>query len=98
MIRVVLPYHLRNLARVDAEVQVDVPAPVTANAIIDALESRYPNLGGTIRDYEKRARRPFLRFFVCNEDVSHESPDVELPDAIRSGAEPFLVVGAVAGG
>lgn len=98
MIRVALPYHLRNLAGVDAEVQVDVPAPVTANAIVDALESRFPTLAGTIRDYEKRARRPFLRYFACNEDISHDSPDAPLPEAVCTGAEPFMVVGAVAGG
>ncbi len=98
MIRVVLPYHLRNLAGVDAEVQVDVPAPITANRIVDALEARYSTLAGTIRDYEKRSRRPFLRYFVCNEDISHDSPDAPLPEAVCMGAEPFMVVGAVAGG
>jgi sulfur-carrier protein len=98
MIRVVLPYHLRNLAKVGAEVQLDVEGPLTQRSILDALEARYPMLRGTIRDHTTRKRRPFLRFFVCSEDWSHESPDTPLPDAVASGAEPFFIVGAIAGG
>jgi sulfur-carrier protein len=98
MIRVVLPAHLRTLARVDGEVIVDVPAPVTQRAVLDALEARYPMLSGTIRDHLKQQRRPFVRFFACEQDLSHESPDAPLPDAVAGGAEPFLVVGAMAGG
>jgi len=98
MIRVVLPAHLRKLARVDGEVCVEVAAPVTLGAVLDALESRYPTLGGTMRDHHTRRRRPFVRFFVSEEDWSHESPDTVLPDAIARGDEPFLVVGAMAGG
>ncbi len=98
MIRVTLPFHLRNLAGVDHEVALEVPAPVTQRAILDALESRYPQLRGTIRDHVTLARRPFLRFYVCNEDASLASPDVELPAAIASGAEPFMIVGSIAGG
>ena len=98
MIRVVLPYHLRNLAKVGAEVQLDVDGPLTQRSILDALEARYPMLRGTIRDHTTQKRRPFLRFFVCSEDWSHESPDAPLPDAIASGAEPFFIVGAIAGG
>ncbi len=98
MIRVILPFHLRNLASVGAEVLLDVAAPVTANAILDALETRYPMLRGTIRDRGTLKRRPLLRFFVCDEDWSHDSPDKPLPDAIASGAEVFFIVGAIAGG
>jgi hypothetical protein len=98
MIRVVLPAHLRTLARVDGEVTVDVPAPVTQRAVLDALEARYPMLSGTIRDHLKQQRRPFVRFFACEQDLSHESPDAPLPDAVAGGTEPFLVVGAMAGG
>ena len=98
MIRVILPYHLRTLARVGAEVALDVAVPVTQRSVLDALESRYPVLGGTIRDYVTQKRRPFLRFFACEQDLSHEPPDGPLPDAVASGAEPFLVVGAIAGG
>ena len=98
MIRVVLPQHLRKLARVDGEVTLDVAAPVTQRAILDALETRYPMLCGTIRDRVTQRRRPFVRFFACQEDLSNESPDAPLPDAIASGAEPYLVVGAMAGG
>ena len=98
LIRVVLPYHLRTLAKVGAEVQLDVAGPITQRAILDAIEGRYPMLRGTIRDHVTHKRRPFLRFFVCEEDWSHEPPDAPLPDAIASGVEPFLVVGAVAGG
>ena len=98
MIRVVLPYHLRTLARVGDEVQVDVEGRATTRAILDALEARYPVLQGTIRDHVTQKRRPYLRFFACEEDLSHESPDTPLPEAIAQGKEPFLVVGAMAGG
>ena len=98
MIRVVLPYHLRNLAGVGAEVSIEVAAPVTLRAVLDALEVRYPMLRGTIRDYGIGRRRPFLRFFVCEEDWSHEASDVELPEAVAAGREPLLIIGAIAGG
>jgi molybdopterin converting factor small subunit len=98
MIRVVLPAHLRTLARVDGEVTVEVTGPVTTGAILDALEARYPMLRGTIRDQVTLRRRPFLRFFACEEDLSHDPPDTPLPDAVVHGKEPFLVVGAMAGG
>ena len=98
MIRVVLPYHLRTLAHVGSEVQLEVPAPVTQRSVLDALEERYPMLRGTIRDHGTLQRRPFLRFFACEEDLSHESPDASLPEAITSGKEPFIVIGAIAGG
>ena len=98
MIRVELPYHLRTLAKVDGEVQIDVQGPVTQRSVLDALEARYPMLRGTIRDQVTGKRRPFLRFFACEEDLSHESPDAPLPDAVATGREPLLVVGAIAGG
>jgi hypothetical protein len=98
MIRVVLPAHLRTLARVDGEVKLDVKEPATQRAVLDALEESYPMLRGTIRDQVTQQRRAFVRFFACAEDVSHESPDSPLPDAVARGAEPFLVVGAMAGG
>ena len=98
MIRVVLPAHLRNLAKVDGEVQLDVAEPVTQAAVLDALEARYPVLRGTIRDQQTLRRRSFVRFFACGEDLSHESPDARLPEAVATAAEPFLVVGAMAGG
>ena len=98
MIRVVLPAHLRTLAKVGSEVQVDVCGQVTPRSIIDALEARYPMLSGTIRDYHTQERRPFLRFFACAEDLSHDSPDTPLPDEVVSGVEPFLIIGAIAGG
>jgi hypothetical protein len=98
MIRVVLPYHLRNLARVGDEVQVEVESPVTLRAVLDALEESYPTLRGTIRDHGTLQRRPFVRFFACKEDLSHEAPDCRLPDAVTTGNEPFLIVGAMAGG
>jgi len=98
MIRVVLPYHLRNLARVDGEVQLEIAGPVTTRAVLDALEARHPVLRGTIREHGTLKRRPFVRFFACKEDLSLEPPETELPDAIVSGAEPFLIVGAMAGG
>jgi molybdopterin synthase sulfur carrier subunit len=98
MIRVALPFHLRQLARVEGEVTVEVVGPVTQRSVLDALEARYPVLRGTIRDHTTHARRPFLRFFACEEDLTHESPDAPLPDAVATGAEPFLVIGAIAGG
>ena len=98
MIRVELPAHLRTLARVDGEVTLDVRGEVTTRAVLDALEASYPVLRGTIRDHETKRRRPFLRFFACEEDLSHESPDAALPPAVASGREPFLVIGALAGG
>jgi molybdopterin converting factor small subunit len=98
MIRVVLPAHLRTLARVNGEVTLDVEGQVTQHAVLDALEARYPMLRGTIRDHVTQKRRPFIRFFACEQDLSHESPDAPLPGAIASGEEPFLIVGAMAGG
>lgn len=98
MIRVVLPTHLRTLARVNGEVKVAVATPVTTAAVLDALEDAYPMLRGTIRDQVTKKRRPFIRFFACEEDVSHDGPDTPLPEAVVSGVEPFLVVGAMAGG
>ena len=98
MIRVGLPAHLRKLAGVEREVELALDAPVTAGAILDALEARYPMLRGTIRDHVTRKRRPFVRFFACNEDLSHEPADAPLPDAVADGREPFLIVGAMAGG
>ena len=98
MIRIVLPAHLRTLARVDGEVKVAVSGPVTLRAALDALEATYPMLRGTIRDQVTRQRRAFLRFFACEQDLSHESPDTPLPEAVVTGAEPLLVVGAMAGG
>jgi hypothetical protein len=98
MIRVVLPYHLRNLAKTGTEVQLDVAGPVTQRSVLDALETRYPMLRGTIRDHATQKRRPFLRFFACQEDLSHEPPDAPLPTAVASGAEPYCIIGAIAGG
>jgi len=98
MIRVVLPAHLRTLARVDDEVRVAVAGRVTQRSVLDALEASYPALRGTIRDHETQQRRPYLRFFACEEDLSHEAPDAPLPEAVVRGVEPFLVVGAMAGG
>ena len=98
MIRVVLPYHLRTLARVDGEVQIEAGSPVTLRSLLDALEARYPVLRGTIRDHDTLKRRAFVRFFACKEDLSLEPPETRLPDVVVSGAEPFLIVGAMAGG
>ena len=98
MIRVVLPAHLRTLAQVDREVELDVVDPPTQRSVIDALEARYPALHGTIRDPVTQRRRAFVRFFACEDDLSHESPDAPLPEAVATGAEPFFVVGAMAGG
>jgi sulfur-carrier protein len=98
MIRVILPYHLRALAHVNGEVEVALDGPVTQRSVLDALEARYPMLCGTIRDHVTGQRRPMLRFFACAEDLSHEPPDTPLPDAVASGAEPYWIVGAIAGG
>ena len=98
MIRVVLPWHLRTLARVADEVQLDLAGPVTQSTVLDALEARYPVLRGTIRDHGTAQRRPFIRFFACERDLSHQPPETPLPDAVASGAEPLLVIGAIAGG
>ena len=98
MVRVILPYHLRVLAGSDAEVRLEVPGVVTPRTILDALEARYPSLCGTIRDHVTRQRRPLLRFFACEEDVSHEPPDAPLPPAIADGSEPFFIVGPIVGG
>ena len=98
MIRVVLPAHLRTLARVDDEVTLDVAGAVTQRSVLDALEARYPVLSGTIRDHVTQRRRPFLRFFACEQDLSDQSPDAPLPEAVARGTEPYLVVGAIAGG
>lgn len=98
MIRVVLPAHLRTLAKVSGEIKLDVSGLVTQRSVLDALEERYPMLGGTLRDHVTKQRRPFVRFFACEEDLSHESPDAALPEAVASGTEPFLIVGAIAGG
>ena len=98
MIRVTLPHHLRNLAGVGAEVTVSVQEPVTQRAVLDALEAQYPVLRGTIRDHATRQRRPFLRFFACQEDLSHEPPDAPLPAEVAAGQEPFRIIGAIAGG
>ena len=98
MIRVILPTHLRRLARVEGEVNLRVEGPISQRSVLDALEASYPMLCGTIRDHVTQRRRPFLRFFACEQDLSHEPPDAPLPDAVATGAQPFLVVGAVAGG
>jgi len=98
MIRVILPQHLRTLAHVGSEVTLEVEGSVTQRSVLDALEARYPMLRGTIRDQVTQQRRPFLRFFACEEDLSHEPPDAPLPDAVASGKEPFIVIGAIAGG
>ncbi len=98
MIRIVLPFHLRTLAQANAEITLEVAGAVTQRSVLDALETQYPMLRGTIRDQGTQQRRPFLRFFACQEDLSHDSPDAPLPEAVASGAEPFLIVGAIAGG
>jgi hypothetical protein len=98
MIRVILPPHLRGLAHINGEVELEVAGQVTQRSVLDALEAGYPMLSGTIRDHVTQQRRPFLRFFACGEDLSHEQPDAPLPDAIASGAEPLLILGAIAGG
>lgn len=98
MIRVALPPHLRTLARVDGDVELQIEGPVTQRSVLDALEARYPVLRGTIRDHVTRERRAFLRFFACEQDLSHEPPDAPLPDAVARGVEPFFVIGAIAGG
>jgi hypothetical protein len=98
MVRVELPQHLRTLAKVDREVQVEINAQATQRSVLDALENAYPVLRGTIRDHDTQQRRPFLRFFACQQDLSHELPDAALPEAVASGTEPFLIIGAIAGG
>jgi molybdopterin synthase sulfur carrier subunit len=98
MIRVMLPAHLRNLAKVGVEVELEIAGPVTQRTVVDALEARYPMLQGTIRDHVNKQRRPFLRFFACEEDLSHEGIDAPLPEAVAKGEEPLLIVGAIAGG
>src|SRR5271157_3580318 len=98
MIRIILPQHLRTLAKVDGEVVLEVEGVATQRSVLDALEAKYPALCGTMRDHVTLKRRPFIRFFACEEDLSHESPDAPLPDAVAKGAEPFLVIGAIAGG
>jgi molybdopterin synthase sulfur carrier subunit len=98
MIRVVLPFHLKNLAQITSEVQFEITGPVTQRTVLDALEARYPMLCGTIRDHVTQQRRPFLRFYACQEDLSHESPDAPLPEAVARGDEPYLVIGGLAGG
>ena len=98
MIRVILPYHLRNLAHVGHEITLEVEGPITQRSVLDALEARYPTLRGTIRDHNTLQRRSFLRFFACEQDLSHEAPDTPLPEPVASGKEPFIVVGAIAGG
>jgi len=97
-IRVVIPHHLRNLAGTGAEVTLEVPEPVTQRSVLDALEAQYPVLRGTIRDHATQERRPFLRFFACKEDLSHEPPDAPLPDEVTLGVEPYMIIGAIAGG
>jgi molybdopterin converting factor small subunit len=98
MIRVLLPAHLRNLARVKGEIELAIEGPITQRSVLDALEAVYPMLRGTIRDHQTQQRRPFVRFFACEQDLSHEAPDAALPEAVTTGAEPFLIVGAMAGG
>lgn len=98
MIRVLLPYHLRNLAKVNGEVELDLQGAVTVRSVLDALEARYPVLRGTIRDHVTGKRRPFIRFFACKEDLSLEAPETKLPDAVVNGEEPFMIIGAIAGG
>lgn len=98
MIRVILPQHLRTLARISGEVMLDIADPVTVNSVLDSLETQYPMLRGTIRDHVTKQRRPFIRFFACEQDLSHESQDAPLPDVVVAGSEPFLIVGAMAGG
>jgi molybdopterin synthase sulfur carrier subunit len=98
MIRVVLPAHLRTLAKAHGEVELEIQGPVTQRSVLDALEARFPMLSGTIRDHVTQQRRPFLRFFACEEDLSHQLPDAPLPEAVASGAEPLLIIGAIAGG
>jgi hypothetical protein len=98
MIRIILPYHLRNLAKVESEVSLSVDGPATQRSVLDALEARYPTLRGTIRDFHTGKRRPLIRFFACEEDLSFESPDAPLPEKVASGKEPLFIIGAIAGG
>ena len=97
-VRVALPYHLRNLARVGSEIELEIAGPVSVRSVVDAVEARYPMLVGTIRDQVTKQRRPFLRFFACEEDLTHDSPEKELPDEVAKGKEPLLIIGAIAGG
>ncbi len=98
MVRIELPYHLRNLAKVDREITLEIQGTITQRSVLDALEEKHPTLAGTIRDHVTKKRRPFVRFFACQEDLSHESPDAPLPEAVANGTEPFIVVGALSGG
>ena len=98
MIRVVIPFHLRMLAKITGEIQLDVEPPVTLGSVLDALETRYPMLRGTVRDHITQKRRDFIRFYACEQDLSHDSPDTPLPEAVVTGVEPFLIIGAIAGG
>lgn len=98
MIRVQLPHHLKTLAKIEGEVVLEVAAPITQRTVLDSLEARYPMLRGTVRDHETRRRRPLVRFFACRRDLSHDSPDAPLPEAVAAGTEPFMIVGAIAGG
>jgi hypothetical protein len=98
MIRIILPYHLRNLAKIDSEVSLSIDGPVTQRTVVDAIEARYPMLRGTIRDYQTGLRRPLIRFFACEQDISYDPPDTPLPEAIATGKEPLFIIGAIAGG
>jgi hypothetical protein len=98
MIRIILPYHLRNLAKIESEVSLTIDGPVSQRSVLDALEARYPTLRGTIRDFQTGKRRPLIRFFACEEDLSFESPDAPLPEKVVSGQEPYFIIGAIAGG
>lgn len=98
MIRIILPFHLRNIAGVDGEVTLDISGPITQRTVLDALEAKFPHLRGTIRDHGTLKRRPFIRFFACKKDLSHDDPDTPLPEAVATGTEPFQIVGAIAGG
>ena len=98
MIRIILPYHLRNLAKIDSEISLPIDGPVTQRSVVDAIEARYPTLRGTIRDHHTGKRRPLIRFFACEQDISYDPPDTPLPEAIATGKEPLFIIGAIAGG